>query len=52
MYSNPLDAGSKLTKQDIHTKVICTFTICRVSTGNRPSKYIETNRILPKKECI
>ena len=52
MYSNPLDTGSKLTTHRTFIRRSYVHSLCRVPTGNRPSKYIETNRILPKKECI
>ena len=59
MYNNPLDKHSKL---NIHKKFIWRsghyanvsgmFNIDHVFTGNKHSKYEETNKNLPEKEGI
>ena len=59
MYNNPLDTRLKLNMHKtfmrhsgLDVNVLCTWNIGRVSTGNRPSKYVETKKISFEKECI
>ena len=58
MLNKPLDMRSKLYIHKaliqclLEINVLCTFNIGRASTGNRSSKYVETNKISHEKECI
>ena len=52
MFNNPLDTRLKLNMHKTFLRhsgrdvnVLCTLNIGRVSTGNRPSKYVETKKI-------
>ena len=58
MLNKPLDIRSKLNihkaliQCSLEINILCTFNIGRASTGNRSSKYVETNKISHEKECI